>query len=113
MLRKCTRLFCVDRICLDIVCDLFYESADGNRIIPDKRVAYGASCDAQLFSHFVHDAYEYDDDYETRVFREAMKLKGELGEVFEEYMIWALSPDHWEKQEVEVPPCDLKGLKEG
>lgn len=21
--------------------------------------------------------------------------------------------DHWEKQEVEVPPCDLKGLKEG
>ena len=37
----------------DIICDLFYESADGNRIIPDKRVAYGASCDAQLLSHFV------------------------------------------------------------
>ena len=70
-------------------------------------------CRTQLFSHFVHDAYEYDDDYETRVFREAMQLKGEMGEVFEEYLVSALSPDHWQKQEVEVPPCDLKGLKEG
>ena len=70
-------------------------------------------CRTQLFSHFIHDAYEYDDDYEVRVFTEAMKLKHELGDVFEPYIISALSPEHWKKHEVNVTPCDLRGLPEG
>ena len=81
-------------------------------------------CRTQLFSHFIHDAYEYDedeffdddeydDDYEVRVFTEAMKLKHELGDVFEPYIISALSPEHWMKHEVNVTPCDLRGLPEG
>ena len=56
---------------------------------------------------------EYDDDYEVRVFTEAMKLKHELGDVFEPYIISALSPEHWMKHEVNVTPCDLRGLPEG
>ena len=35
-------------------------------------------CKTQMFSHFIHDAYEYDDNYEVQVFTDVMKLAEEL-----------------------------------
>ena len=29
-------------------------------------------CKTQMFSHFIHDAYEYDDNYEVQVFTDVM-----------------------------------------
>ena len=72
-----------------------------------------AICKTQLFSHFIHDAYEYDDNYEVRVFTEVMKIYQELGEYTEEYVLDALSPLNWVKHEVDVTPCDLRGLPNG
>ena len=70
-------------------------------------------CKTQMFSHFIHDAYEYDDNYEVRVFNDVMKLSAELGDYTEDYVVDALSPKKWEKRVINVPPCDLRGLPEG
>lgn len=72
-----------------------------------------AICKTQLFSHFVHDAYEYDDNYEVRVFNEVTEIYHELGEYTEEYVVGALSPVNWTKHEVDIAPCDLRGLPAG
>lgn len=71
-----------------------------------------ALCKTQMFSHFIHDAYEYDDNYEVQVFTDVMKLE-ELGDYLEDYVMDALSPKKWEKRVVDVTPCDLRGLPEG
>ena len=72
-----------------------------------------AICKTQLFSHFVHDAYEYDDNYEVRVFNEVTKIYHELGDYTEDYVVGALSPVNWTKHEVDITPCDLRGLPAG
>ena len=72
-----------------------------------------AICKTQLFSHFVHDAYEYDDNYEVRVFNEVTKIYHELGDYTEDYVVGALSPVNWTKHEVDIAPCDLRGLPAG
>lgn len=70
-------------------------------------------CKTQLFSHFIHDAYEYDDNFEVQVFNDVMKLREELEEYTEDYVIDRLIPTKWHKQVVDVPPCDLRGLPDG
>ena len=72
-----------------------------------------AMCKTQLFSHFVHDAYEYDDNFEVQVFNDVMKLREELKELTEGYVTQSLLPTQWEKKVISVPPCDLRGLPEG
>lgn len=72
-----------------------------------------AICKTQLFSHFVHDAYEYDDNYEVRVFTEVSQIYHELGEYTEEYALDALSPVNWTLHVVDIAPCDLRGLPAG
>lgn len=93
--------------------EVFNTKAFLKHVDEDSKPFLKSVCRTQLFSHFIHDAYEYDDDYEVRVFTEAMKLKHEMGDVFEPYIISALSPEHWKKHEVNVTPCDLRGLPEG
>ena len=70
-------------------------------------------CKTQMFSHFIHDAYEYDDNYEVQVFTDVMKLAEELGDYLEDYVMDALSPTKWERRVVDVTPCDLRGMPEG
>lgn len=70
-------------------------------------------CKTQLFSHFVHDAYEYDDNFEVQVFNDVMKLREELEDYTEGYVMDHLMPTKWHNKVVNVPPCDLRGLPEG
>lgn len=79
----------------------------------DAKQLMKAICRTQLFSHFIHDAYEYDDNYEVRVFTETMKLREELKEYTDNYVIEMLSPKMWKTRHVEVMPCDLRGLPNG
>lgn len=79
----------------------------------EKKPLLKAMCKTQLFSHFVHDAYEYDDNFEVQVFNDVMKLREELEDYTEAYVTDSLIPTKWDSKVVNVPPCDLKGLPEG
>lgn len=93
--------------------DVFNTKAFLKHVDEENRPLLKAICKTQLFSHFVHDAYEYDDNYEVRVFTEVSKIYHELGEYTEEYVLDALSPVNWVKHPIDVTPCDLRGLPAG
>ena len=93
--------------------DIFNTKGFLRKVDEDNKPFLKAICRTQLFHHFVHDAYEYDDDYEVRVFKEAMKLKPALDEYLEPYLLKQLSPENWETQKVDVTPCNMEGMPEG
>lgn len=82
------------------------------KVDEEKKPLLKAMCKTQLFSHFVHDAYEYDDNFEVQVFNDVMKLREELEDYTEGYVTSSLIPTHWNNKVINVPPCDTNGLPE-
>ena len=93
--------------------NVFNTKAFLKKVDEEKKPLLKAMCKTQLFSHFIHDAYEYDVNFEVQVFNDVMKLHEELEEYTEDYVIDRLIPTKWHKQVVDVPPCDLRGLPDG
>lgn len=67
----------------------------------------------QLFNHFIHDAHDFDDNYEVNLFNEAISVLKELGDYAVEYIMSFLLPDKWRTTTVEIPAPDSKGLAFG
>lgn len=57
----------------------------------------------QLFTHFIEDAFEYEDNYEINLFNDCVRIVKGMGEYAEEYIESQLTPSKWDLPVVDVP----------
>lgn len=57
----------------------------------------------QLFTHFIEDAFEYEDNYEINLFNDCVMIVKGMGEYGEEYIESQLTPSKWDLPVVDVP----------